>query len=222
MAIAFNLLLHALLVGSLLLFVFGIIRLSLSTSDQIEKMLRIAAVFAGAMVTIGAQEGGVNYADFTVEALAGSRGASAVANVGATLIPALLGAALGFYVVRTLKRSEAIAIRVLGFVGMLATTAFMQVYAAAAAEKGIDLGAAALPNVTFTAGVILTVIFSYDRSKADGLAASGGATNLLTGLLRRGQETGETRLPRFPRQSTSSPAGPQVAPAKDPFDFDAV
>jgi hypothetical protein len=219
MTIAFNLLLHALLVSALVLFVLAIIRVALETSDTVERVLRVAALFAGAMVTLGAQQAGVDYADFVVEALAGARGASAVANVGATIIPALLGVGLGFYVVRTLKVNETIAVRVLAFVGMLATTAFLQVYAAAVSAEGLELGAAALPNILFTAGVILTVVFTYDKSKVHGGGESG-----LGGLFQRGRERLAARgiSPTVPPQPTGStfPTAPrQDRPtSKQPFE----
>ena len=160
MALAFNLALHVLLLGSLLLFLISVVALSLTTKNVLERGLRIAALFAGAMVSLGAQASGVSYATFTVDALAGARPASASAHVVATVIPALMGAGIGFFMARTMRRHTTLAIRLMAFIGMLAVTAFLQVYAEAASLSGFKLGAAALPNIGFTAGVILTVVLT--------------------------------------------------------------
>lgn len=181
MSIAFNLALHVLLVGSLLIFLIALVRMSLSQTDPQERILRVAALLAGAMVTLGAQAAGVSYANFTVKALAGARPASGAAEIGATIIPGLFGVALGFYIVRVYKRSERIAARVMGFVGMLAVTAFAEIYATATHTRGVFLGAAALPNVSFVTGIILCVIFTYDpdakQSRGRGLAALASFMN---------------------------------------------
>lgn len=162
MAIVFNLILHVLLIGSMAFFILAIVADALGDPDRRERVLRIAALAAGALVVLGAQAAGVGYASFTVGALASSRGPSALAAVAAALVPALAGSGLGFFLVRTYKRSTRIGARVLGFIGMLAATAFISIYAQATQTRGVMLGAAALPNASFVVGVILTIIFTFD------------------------------------------------------------
>ena len=188
MSLAFNLALHVLLVGSLVLFVGGVIVATLSEVDPTERLLRIAALAAGAMVTLGAQAAGVSYATFTVNALAGGRPASAAAQIGATVIPALTGSVIGFTLVRYFKRSSRLAMRVLGFIAMLTGTAFIQVYAQATQTKGVFLGAAALPNVAFVTGIIITVVLTYD---ANAKASDVGIKDVLTNLLHRKTADGQ-------------------------------
>lgn len=176
-----NVLLHVLLVASLLLFLIGIVIESIREPDPRERVLRTAALVAGALVTLGAQASGATFATFTVGALAGARPASAAAQVGATVIPGLLGAGIGFYIVRVFRQSNRLAMRIMGFLAMLAGTAFLQVYAEAAQAKGLELGSAALPNISFVAGVILCVVFT-DNPDAK---TSGGQAAALLQLLRR-------------------------------------
>lgn len=210
MSIAFNIVLHGLLIGTLGLFTVWMLIDTIREPEPRERMKRMLALAAGALVTLGAQAAGVGYAEFTVGALAGARGASAVANVGATVIPALLGAALGFYLVRVAKRSNAKAMRLVTFVGMLSATAFAQVYAEATSVKGVELGAAALPNITFVTGVILTYIFADDPEASEG---DGMVKSLLRGLAQRKQEDAPAGLEGLlPTQST----GPKVK-RQDPF-----
>lgn len=174
MSLVFNIILHLLLLGSLLLFVVALLATAFAETNRLERLLRIAAIFAGAMVAVGAASSGVDYASYTVNVLSQARSASAFAHVATTVVPALMGSGIGFYMVRAIRRSETFAIRIFGFVGMLATTAFIEVYAEAASRNGFRLGAAALPNIGFTAGVILTVVFTLrtDNDGHDGLLHS--------------------------------------------------
>lgn len=190
MALAFNIFLHVLLIGSVVLFAWALIRMTLSVSDPQERVLRMAALFAGAMVTLGASVSGVGIAQYTVEALAGARPASAVAEVGATLIPALLGAGIGFYVARVYKRSERMAGRVMAFIGMLSITAFAGLYATATQVNGVLLGRAALPNIAFVLGVILCILFTWDPDERGGRSALVGLGELVRRRGSRGSSGG--------------------------------
>ena len=181
MALVFNLVLHVLLIGTLLLFVGGIIAASVAEQDPRERILRIAALAVGAMVALGAEASGVSLATFTVGALAGARPASAAAQWGAAIIPALLGTGLGFYIVRVFKRSDLLAMRVLGFIAMLAATAFAEVYAKATQTNGVFLGVAAVPHIAFVSGIILTVVFTFDP----GADTSSSNWNAVKGILGR-------------------------------------
>lgn len=213
-SILFNVLLHGLLLGSMGIFLFGIVKGALTNTDPFERLLRVAALFAGAMISLGAQASGVDYANFTVDALAGARPASAAANTIATVIPALMGAAIGFYVSRQMGRNDVFATRIMGFVGVLAATAFLQVYAEAANRNGLELGRAALPNIAFTAGVILTVVFTADQTR-NTPESRGTFTSLATGLLQRRQESRAAF--HVPRQTSDS--GRRVtASSDDPFE----
>jgi len=210
LSIVFSILLHGLLIGSLLIFIGTLGLTAIATADKLERALRISAVFAGAMVSLGAQASGVDYATFTVNALAGARPASAAAHFVATVIPALMGSAIGFYMARTMRRNEVMAVRIMGFVGMLATTAFLQVYAEAASRNGFKLGAAALPNVAFTAGVILTVVFTLKTGEVAGTPGHSLPGMVAKLLLQQHQARGGAPTP-----SPDSSAG--FAPERKPF-----
>lgn len=162
MTLALNIFLHTLLIGSLLLFLWVIVAGALAEPDQWERILRLAAIVAGALVALGAQAAGVSYAIFTVDALAGARAPSAGAAVVGAIIPALIGVGLGFFLVRTINRSGRIARRAMGFLAMLIAVAFAALYAQITETNGLIIGAAAIPNVSFVVGVILTVVFTWD------------------------------------------------------------
>src|SRR5690349_5505089 len=100
MELGLNIFVHLLLVGSLAAFLYVVVKSALVEIDATEKVLRLMAMFAGALVALGANVSGLSYAEFTVGALAGARAPSAAAAALSSVIPALLGAGLGFYMVR--------------------------------------------------------------------------------------------------------------------------
>jgi hypothetical protein len=163
------------------------------------------------MVSLGATASGVNYATYTVSALAQGRTVTAVAHFFSAVIPALIGCGIGFFLVRTIKKSTRLAMRTLGFVGMLATTAFIEVYAQAATLSGFKLGAAALPNIGFTAGVILTVVFTYDPDKV----GSKGSRSKLSIRLVAGapRSRSRRRASRRPERSARRAGAPVIRAA---------
>jgi hypothetical protein len=167
MSTALNMLLHTLLIGSMIGFLFAIATVTFSTGNGIERLIRCSALFSGAMVVLGAQAAGVSFADFAVESLSGSKLFSG-AGLTATVVPGGAGVAMGWYLTRSLRRSENIAIRVLAFVGMLAITQFAQIYVVATSTKGVELGSTAVPNIAFVVGISIYVMLKYDPdSKVD-------------------------------------------------------
>lgn len=209
MAIAFNIVMHALLIVSMLSFLAALVSMVVRTDDQAERLRRSLALFAGAMVIIGAQASGVSFALFSTGALGTARGASLAANVVSSVIPALAGVGLGFYAVRVYRRSDARAMRIVCFIGMLALAAFAEVYAQATNTNGVLLGAAALPNLTFTVGVVLVFIFGDTAAEK---RARGPATvsNLVQSKVRE----------RLGLGSPTPAVAPQETPARhDPFNF---
>lgn len=201
----FNIALHSLLAGSLLLFVCSLVASTVTEVDAREKILRIAALLAGAMIALGAQASGVDYASFAVDALAGARPASTAAKLFSTVVPAAMGIGVGFLLVRMFRKSDRLAMRLMGFVGMLATTAFLALYAQTLNTNGVVLGAAAIPNVAFSVGVLLTIIFT---DNPDGDSSFGNFQSLLH------------HLPwvRGTTQNGVAPSAQKLTPIKkDPF-----
>ena len=203
MTVALNLFLHALLLGSLGVFIAGVVAGAVTEKDPQERVLRLAALVAGAMVALGAQTAGVSYADFVVRALSGARTASAGAAIIGAIIPALMGVGVAFYLVRTFRRSTRIGQRLLGFLAMLTGVAFAAIYAQATQTKGVILGAAAIPNVAFVTGIILTIVFTWDPDREQGGRTAEFLKQLWT---QRGK-----------REPGDAEVSARVAPKSDPF-----
>ena len=209
MTLAFNIVLHILLIGSMGGFIVAIVADAVADPDRRERVLRLAALGAGALVAVGAQASGASYAAFIVDSLANGQGPTAMAALAASAIPAAGGIGLGWFLVWTYRRSTRIGARVLGFIGMLASLAFVAIYAQATQTKGVVLGAAALPNVSFVVGVILTIIFTFDPQ-----LKRGGTRRTQIRLLLGGGRGG-------PSAAVASGTPPATAPPKrqrrDPF-----
>ena len=204
----FNVLLNVFLVGSFVLFVGTLFWAALRPTSPMERFLRVAAIFGGALVTLGAAASGATFASFTASSLAEGRPASAAAHLGSAVIPGLLGAGLGFYVTRTINRGGYRAIRVMCFVGSLAVSAFIGVYIASLNLQGLLLGPNAVPNVAFVVGVILTVVFTQKGEDE---------TDSQPGLV---QQAFRRWMTRDTRSESTSASRPGVQGAVDPFQAD--
>jgi energy-converting hydrogenase Eha subunit C len=160
MTLVFNVVLHGLLISSLLLFVGAVFLVTLKTEDPLERAIRFAALFCGAMVVLGAQAAGANYADFILRAVSNVRPVSF--GVFGAVLPASAGIAVGWYFTSSIKKSSNLGIRILGFIGMLASTQFLQVYAVAVSNKGVELKSSAVPNISFMVGLILYIVTKWE------------------------------------------------------------
>lgn len=165
----------------------AIVRITLTTQDPIERAIRGVALLAGALVALGAQATGGSFASFTVTALSGSRPAGAGVELLAAIIPGGVGVGMGWYIIRSLNRNEAIAVRILAFIGMLAAVSFTEVYALATKTRGVFLGAAAIPNAAFILGVMLYIVLKYESPSTKG-ARRGRLGTLAGGLAQNRKE----------------------------------
>lgn len=205
----FNVLLHCLLIGSMVLFLMVLVLTAIRADAGGERLKRSLALFVGAMVVLGAQASGLGFAAFMAGGLASGRAASASAAAVASIIPALAGVGMGFFMVRAYRKNEVFAMRLLCFVGMLALASFIEVYASVTSANGILIGAGAVPNLAFAAGVVMVFIFTDDRKS--GASVMGRAASLWA--RRRGA------APSAAVSSGGVPRSADKPSSRDPFDF---
>lgn len=207
--IIFNILIHGILLGAMALFAFVLFRLAMDTYDVMERLKRILALFAGAMVVVGAQASGMNFAEFVAKALTTGRASSAAAAVISSLIAGLAGLGVGYLLVRLYRQSDVLAVRLICLVGMLALAAFLQSYATITSTNGVFVGAMAAPNIAFAAGLVLIFVFTDTDLQAPSTLGPGAR---LAQLFRRRPAQGigqaEQSTPERGRGAT-----------RDPFDF---
>jgi hypothetical protein len=192
MALAFNIVLNAFLIAAMLFFVIALVALIMATQEPLERALRAAAAFTGALVVLGAQASGVSYANFIVKALEQNK----TIGIGflAAGLPAAAGAGIGWYFVHSMKRSDALTVRLLAFIGMLALASFGSIYAVALNRSGTALGKAAIPNISFAIALLLYVVLKIDTKAGRRPRARRGG-NLLSRLT-----TGLNRFDASPEQ----------------------
>ncbi|WP_103342806.1 hypothetical protein [Amycolatopsis sp. CA-126428] len=165
MATFLNILLHVMLLGSMLVFIASSVLVTFRTDNALERAIRASALFCGAMVVLGAQAAGLGFAEFTVNALSNTDLAGTLSKVAGAAVPATFGVVMGRYLSYSVRRSENLAIRVMAFVGTLAATQFAAIYAIAVKAKGLELGASAIPNISFVVGILLYVVLKYEPGK---------------------------------------------------------
>jgi len=216
-SVVFNVLIHVILLGAMGLFAVVLVKLTLSAYDSMERVKRVLALFAGAMVIVGAQASGLNFAEFMAKALTVGRASSAAAAVVSSLIAGIAGLGVGYLLVRLFRQHNEMAVRIICLVGMLSLAAFIQSYATITAASGVFVGASAAPNIAFTAGLILIFVFT------DSDASRSSTLSPMAWIQRRLAIRDLTRSPR-PRSSQTTPAGgrekvEKPSESKDPYDF---
>ncbi len=189
------------------------------TDDRVERAIRGAAVFCGAMVVLGAQAAGLTFTEFIVNSLSGASALGQGAVLVGAVVPSAMGLLIGMALLRALRQSEDKAIRVIAFVGTLAATQFAQICAVAVDTNGVRLGAAAVPNISFVVGVLLYVVLKYDRKTRRGARPTPGLADLVgrftsgsPARTRRGAHHGEATGPHPYPPQTPAPGTPPGFP----------
>jgi hypothetical protein len=192
MAAVLNVLLDALLGGSLLLFVILLIDMVVREPSPSERLMRSLAMVGGAIIALGAQSAGVSFASYTVDSLTGARPAGGAFTALSVVVPGGMATLFSWYFVRVMQRSAAMGLRLMSFLGMLTVIAFAVIFAQATNTQGVFLGEAAIPNASFVAGLIGGVVIfmpTADHKRDRGTRFAG-----LASLLQRGRGDGKAAL----------------------------
>jgi hypothetical protein len=202
LATVLNILLDVILGGSLVLFLVLLINMVVREPDPGERLMRSLALICGALVALGAQAAGVDFASYTVEALTGTRAAGGAFKLLSIIVPGGMAAVFGWYFTQVMRRSAAMGLRLVSFLGMLTVIAFAAIFAEATSTQGVFLGAAAIPNTSFVIGLIFSVLVF--NTPADDLGGSG-RLSALTDLLRRPGGSARSSGAPPPESQTAKP-----------------
>lgn len=204
-----NILLDVLLAGSLLLFLWLlVVEMIVRETNKGERLMRSLALICGAIVALGAQAAGVGFASFTVDALTGTGPGGGFVKFLSIVVPGGVAVAFGWYFTQVMRRSAAMGMRLVSFLGMLTVISFAVIFAEATKTQGVFLGAAAIPNASFVVGLIFSVIIFTPT--ADG--AGGGGLGL-------GEALGWIRGRRLERSTAGADDNIPAAspPRRSPF-----
>lgn len=152
-----NVLLYVFLLTSLVIF-FAILIGMVVFAPPRERFPRSLALIGGAVVALAAEVTGVGFADYIVDALAGSSPAGQGVKLLAIVIPGGAAVAFGWYFSYALERSTLKAMRWMILLGMLTLVTFATILAEATKTQGVFLGDAAIPNASFIVGLILSIL----------------------------------------------------------------
>ncbi|MFE7744798.1 hypothetical protein [Nocardia sp. NPDC057455] len=149
---------HLVLLSSAVLFITYCFRVVLEPHDSMESVLRGCMLIAGGLVVLATHVAGLTVAELAVSALSN---ATPLALIAGAVLPAIAGAAVGWYFVHVFPKSEDIAKRITIFIGAIAIIEFLLVYAQAIRTEGLAMGTAVIPNVAFVVGIIIYIGITY-------------------------------------------------------------
>jgi|GEM_PF-5339985 len=151
-----DIMLHVLLVVTMLAFAYGLLRLTFDTGgNQVELVMRLAALATGTLVVVGSDAAGVGYSDWIMRSLATTK--TLPVGIYGSLIPGAAGIALGWFIVRNLEsRRSDLAMRFIALVGMLAFVEFVKSYLIGVQTRRLE--AIALPNLSFVLSLLFYMV----------------------------------------------------------------
>jgi hypothetical protein len=156
--------LNVIMIGAILAFITFCVLAALAADNIPERLIRFGALASGSLVVMGAQAGGVGFSQFITTTLAHFQGVATTASVA---VPGAAGVGLGWFFLRAAHNGNIFAIRVIIFVGMLAAIQFAEIYVAVFSLRGLRLGPAILPNISFIVGILLCIALTYDPKNPD-------------------------------------------------------
>jgi len=159
---------HILIVVGMIFSVIFILAMTTATKIALETGLRIASIIVAFLLYFGSKAVGISIPDLILSAIQTSN-PIAIGMFGAA-VPFSAGAFSAWYVLRNMKKQPDIAVRafimIMTFVIILLGDVYLTTYKIDTQTEGINKFL--LPNITFTAGVILYIIFNFVPTKDGG------------------------------------------------------
>jgi hypothetical protein len=185
-ATSFNIALDVLLVGALLIFAWLLVEMAIFSAETRERFLRSLALAGGAILALGAQVTGVDFAGSVVDSLVGNDPMGAGGKVLLAIAAGLVAAAFGWYFTQVALREETRGLRLACALGAMTILGLTLILAETIDRQGFFLGAGAIPNFAFMVGLIGGVIFSVPAAEAPAERGGGILTDLV-GKLAKGR-----------------------------------
>jgi len=162
-AVIFGLLFHAVILLCTILAGVFIYRLVDESASRAEKTIRVLAVLGGLLLFFFSKATGLNISDIMVESISQYSITFILVN---TLVPAIIGFVVANFCIKSLKKGENIAKRIIVLFGVLLISQLVDVYITATRQNGFLYSNELLPNISFILAVIFYVIFRYQTEDA--------------------------------------------------------
>jgi hypothetical protein len=137
-----------------------------NTRASTERIVRGLTVFLGTLTVTGAEAAGLTFSSFAVSSLTHHHGLAGLLVKAAWVI---FGGGVGWLVARyllsKLGNGTNLQVRVMILVTIIAHVELIEIYAQNVRQYGFDLGAGALPDITFIGGLLCYVVFNYDTGE---------------------------------------------------------
>src|SRR3954467_11700572 len=162
MTLITNTLTAALIIAAAFTLMFMLWKLANDTANTLERAIRIMAFGAGLLTVLGAKAAGVSISDFMVSSLKQSN--PVLIGIFGVALPVGTGVLVAWYMKTRMEKGNDFGKRIMVFVGVLITTQFAELYAAAVHVSGFAPSRPLLPNVAFIVGLVLYIITQYDTA----------------------------------------------------------
>lgn len=135
--------------------------LSIWTAPKVvERIMRASAMSTAVLIFFAARSAKLSLAQIMVAAVELT---NPITFGLATIIgPGFAGILLSWYVVRSLHKSQNVAVRIMILVGVFTLLQFADVYVDGVIREGFHVDKVFLPNICFTVGISLYAILRYD------------------------------------------------------------
>ncbi len=150
---------HAVTVVGILSLGYGAFVAMAATKSVPERIVRGLALTAGVFAYLAAKALGVSLPSLIVQSVEGGKWFSLIF-LGA-IIPSLAGFFLIRYMMASMKKHDAIAIRVMLMIAALVLVMFTDVYVVAAGQAKLEDMRPLLPNITFLLTMMCYIVFEY-------------------------------------------------------------
>ena len=159
----FEILTNVIIIGGLILKVITIASVIFRAHEPVERIIRSSAFSSAILIFFGARAFGISISEMIIRAVMVYK-PFAFGLVG-VIFPSIIGIAVAWYFINSIKRSANVALRIMILVGTFAVIQFADVYFTAIKEVGFIIDKALVPNLAFTLSISLFVILKYDPKK---------------------------------------------------------
>lgn len=171
MALFFSILTHIIIVAGIIAIYYFIYLMIIKMDNTVERIIRLVSLTTGFLIYIGAKAIGISIPELMLGGLSITN--PFTVGIWGIIFPWFLGTIVAWYCIRELNKNEDIATRLIILITSFIVVMFGDVYVVSyQIETNVNgLNLSLLPNLTFTIGLSLYVIFKYHGSRKSGFAA---------------------------------------------------
>ncbi len=165
MAVFFNIITNIIIIAGILSVFYFIYLMIVGIDSILEKIIRLTALTTGFLIYVGAKAVGISIPQLMLGGISTTNPLT-VGLLG-VIFPSFLGTIVAWYCLKNLNKSEDIAARLIilitSFIVVMFGDVYVESYSNGTHFNGLNVSL--LPNLTFTVGLSLYVIFKFRRDE---------------------------------------------------------